>query len=107
MIQNQEIRMAKYVSEEAIRKVFSRYYEELPMMGNTEQMILDECRELNPWMTLEEFLKSGFVGKCWVFWGKHVVETEYYTNGFWYVYRYLDQNTITHVQPIHKPEPPR
>lgn len=71
------------------------------------ELISDECQELNPWIPLEEFLKSGFVGKCWVFWGGFVVETEYDTNGFWYVYRYLDQNTITHVIPIHKPEPPK
>lgn len=72
-----------------------------------KEWLRDECQELNPWMTLEEFLKSGFEGKCWVFWGKHVVATEYDTNGFWFDYRYPDQNTITHVQPIHKPEPPR
>ena len=70
-------------------------------------LIATECRELDPWMTLDEFLKSGFEGKCWVFWGKYVVEAEYDTNGFWFDYRYLDQNTITRVQPIHKPEPPR
>ena len=69
--------------------------------------LIEECQELNPWMALEEFLKSGFVGKCWVFSENIVLETEYDTNGFWYVFKYIDQNTITHVQPIHKPEPPR
>lgn len=72
-----------------------------------DALISLKIKELNPWLPLDEFLMSGFVGKCWVFWGKHVVESEYDTNGFWYVYRYLDQNTITHVQPIHKPEPPQ
>jgi len=71
-------------------------------------ILIDECKELRePWMTLEEFLKSGFVGKCWVFSENIVLETEYDTNGFWYVFKYIDQNTITHVKPIHKPEPPR
>ena len=69
--------------------------------------LLKECQELNPWMPLEEFLKSGFEGKCWVFSENIVLETEYDTNGFWYVFKYIDQNTITHVKPIHKPEPPR
>ena len=70
-------------------------------------LLINECQELNPWLTLEEFLKSGFVGKCWVFSENIVLETEYDTNGFWYVFKYIDQNTITHVKPIHKPEPPR
>lgn len=75
---------------------------------SVKEWLRDECQELQePWMTLEEFLKSGFVGKCWVFCGGFVVEAEYDSNGFWYVYRYLDQNTISDVQPIHKPEPPR
>ena len=72
-----------------------------------DALISLKVRELNPWMTLDEFLKSGFVGKCWVFCGGFVVEAEYDSNGFWYVYRYLDQNTISDVQPIRKPELPR
>ena len=70
--------------------------------------IVAECRELQePWMTLDEFLKSGFVGKCWVYSEDIVLETEYDTNGFWYVFKYIDDNKITRVMPIHKPEPPR
>ena len=70
--------------------------------------IVAECRELQePWMTLDEFLKSGFVGKCWVYSEDIVLETEYDTNGFWYVFKYIDDNKITRVIPIHKPEPPR
>ena len=66
------------------------------------------CHELQePWMTLDEFLKSGFVGKCWVYSEDIVLETEYDTNGFWYVFKYIDDNKITRVIPIHKPEPPR
>ena len=69
------------------------------------QDLLNECQE--PWMTLDEFLKSGFVGKCWVYSEDIVLETEYDTNGFWYVFKYIDDNKITRVIPIHKPEPPR
>ena len=70
--------------------------------------LLKECHELQePWMTLDEFLKSGFVGKCWVYSEDIVLETEYDTNGFWYVFKYIDDNKITRVIPIHKPEPPR
>ena len=30
-------------------------------------VIIDQCQELQePWMTLEEFLKSGFEGLCWI-----------------------------------------
>jgi len=68
-------------------------------------LIATECQE--HWMTLDEFLKSGFVGKCWVYSEDIVLETEYDTNGFWYVFKYIDDNKITHVMPIHKPEPPK
>ena len=74
---------------------------------SVKEWLRDECQELNPWIPLEEFLKFGFEGKCWVFSENIVLETEYDTNGFWYVFKYIDQNTIPHVQPIHKPEPPR
>lgn len=30
-------------------------------------LIAQECQELQePWMTLDEFLKSGFIGECWI-----------------------------------------
>ena len=91
------------ISEERLIDIFACY----PLEA-AEKIILQECQELQePWMTLEEFLKSGFVRKCWVFSENIVLETEYDTNGFWYVFKYIDQNTITHVKPIHKPEPPR
>ena len=63
------------------------------------KLILDKCHELNLWIPIDEFLKSGFEGKCWVFSENIVLETEYDTNGFWYVFKYIDQNTITHVMP--------
>ena len=43
--------------------------------GSVKDWLRDECEELNPWMTLEEFLKSGFEGKCWVFSENIVLET--------------------------------
>ena len=31
-----------------------------------DALISLKVRELTPWMTLEEFLKSGFEGECWI-----------------------------------------
>ena len=91
------------ISEERLIDIFACY----PLEA-AEKIILQECQELQePWMTLDEFLKSGFVGKCWVYSEDIVLETEYDTNGFWYVFKYIDDNKITRVIPIHKPEPPR
>ena len=72
--------------------------------------LMQECQELNPWMTLDEFLKSGFEGLCWVY--------SVYEGIF--VVQFIDDNFISintgakaqlkyieRVQPIHKPEPPR
>ena len=77
----------------------------------TEYTGSDECEELNPWMTLEEFLKSGFVGLCWVEFPREPIIDAYFdgdffrhssTSGFIY-----NGDYITHVQPIYKPKPPR
>ena len=69
---------------------------------------LSELQE--PWMTLDEFLKSGFIGKCWV----NIAFTSYFANfnGIDFVENPCIESKfpvkhITHVMPIHKPEPPR
>ena len=77
-----------------------------------EEWLRDECRELQePWMTLDEFLKSGFVGLCWVEFPREPIIDAYFdgdffrhssTSGFIH-----NENYILRVQPIHKPEPPR
>ena len=71
--------------------------------------IVAECRELQePWMTLDEFLKSGYRGLCWitlkdypqtyaVFDGKEFNKEE----------NLINDKIITHVMLIHKPEPPK
>ena len=73
------------------------------------QDLLNECQE--PWMTLDEFLKSGFVGLCWVEFPREPIIDAYFdgdffrhssTSGFIH-----NENYILRVQPIHKPEPPR
>ena len=80
-----------------------------------QYLIDDECQELQePWMTLEEFLKSGFRGKCWIaFKDKTVVdsifvegqffESEVDSDGYRGSFRLKN---ITHIRPIHTPEPP-
>lgn len=80
---------------------------------SVEEWLRDECQELNPWMTLEEFLKSGFVGKCWVFKIDQEIQfTEYYESiaghkVFAGHTGSIPHNRIQKVWPIHKPEPPR
>ena len=77
---------------------------------SVKEWLRDECQELNPWMTLDEFLKSGFEGLCWVY--------SVYKDIF--VVQFIDDNFISintgakaqlkyieRIMPIHKPEPPR
>lgn len=71
------------------------------------ELLSDECKEINPWIPIDEFLKSGFVGKCFIFAENLVLETDFDSNGFWYVFKYVDNNKITHVMPIHKPDAPK
>ena len=77
--------------------------------------LIAECQELHePWMTLDEFLRSGFVGKCWL--GNNLsgaVTCAYYYSGAFCKDnsscgpKYVSAQSVTHVMPIHKPEPPR
>lgn len=68
---------------------------------------LTELQE--PWIPIDEFLKSGFEGLCWAQDGGKEVTSYHYFNG-----RFLGTRTghqiirnFTKVQPINKPEPPR
>ena len=95
------------ISEERLIDIFACY----PLEA-AEKIILQECQELQePWMTLDEFLKSGFVGLCWVEFPREPIIDAYFdgdffrhssTSGFIH-----NENYILRVQPIHKPEPPR
>ena len=84
---------------------------EAPASEIINYLIAKECQELQEqWMTLDEFLKSGFIGKCWV----NISFTSYFAdfNGIDFVENPCIESKfpvkhITHVMPIHKPEPPR
>ena len=67
---------------------------------------LSELQE--PWMTLDEFLKSGFIGVCFVFTEPYTILCERTNCGFFaYNSNLVDISAITHVMPIHKPESPK
>lgn len=76
---------------------------------SVKEWLRDECEELNPWLTLEEFLKSGFIGACWICTReKEIIECNF--NGVVFSYgrrSIISVIFVTHVQPSHKPEPPR
>lgn len=78
-----------------------------------DALITLKVKELQePWMTLEEFLKSGFTGLCWVYTNTEFVYTAYCAeDGQFYESDFtecrLDKNTIVKVVPLYKPEPPR
>ena len=71
------------------------------------RMIMEEK---DPWMTLDEFLKSGFRGKCWINFRNERVDFCRFSDGI-----FLNDDTgfsvrrdfIVEVMPIHKPELPR
>ena len=74
-------------------------------------LLINECQELNPWLTLEEFLKSEFEGLCWIEFPSEIITAAYFDG---HLFKHSstsdfvhDENYITRVQPIHKPEPPR
>ena len=74
-----------------------------------EGELLEYIEELQePWMTLDEFLKSGFRGVCFVFTEHYTILCERTNCGFFaYNSNLVDISAITDVMPIHNPEPPR
>ena len=84
-------------------------YTDQPSYEDLLNELIDECQELQePWMTLDEFLKSGFEGLCLVSIESYVILSERTNYGFFGTGGIMfDISSITHVMPIHKPEPPR
>ena len=102
--------MAKYVSEDRLLKLREHFNKDYSIVeAKVIQDLLNECKELNPWMTLDEFLKSGFEGECWICTReKEIIKRNF--NGVVFSHgrrRIIPVTFVTHVQPIHKPEPPR
>ena len=101
------------ISEERLNEIVKISYEIDTLLGDyLRDVVKLNVKELNPWMTLEEFLKSGFVGLCFVLINGVVEEARFYGHTFAITQRYgtikaVDKYQATRVMPIHKPEPPR
>ena len=77
-----------------------------------DALITLKVRELQePWMPIDEFLKSGFEGMCWI-----AVRSGSVYPAMKIGSKFIDDLSlgthiypinITHVMQIHKPEPPR
>lgn len=95
----------RYVSEKELRSKKNKVI--------AVDELIAECKELRePWMTLDEFLRSGFTGSCWIYTNTEFVYTAYYAkDGQFYesdcTECKLDRSTIVKVVPLYKPEPPK
>jgi len=96
------------ISEERLKEIGSGY-----MSDNAKNaLIRDECRELQePWIPIDEFLKSGSEAWCWIIFTHGAICISLYQNNEFYfnsdTYETYCKEDLTHVMPIHKPEPPR
>ena len=101
------------ISEARLREIVEDYPKDHRTHRMAKYLIATECQELQePWMPIDEFLKSEFIGACWVYTDTEFVYTAYYAkDGQFYESDLtecrLDRNTIVRVMPLHKPEPPR
>ena len=97
----------RVISEEKLIKLAFRIDDHNTVVSLDDA--LAECQELQePWMTLDEFLKSGFRGVCFVFTEPYTILCERTNCGFFaYNSNLVDISAITDVMPIHNPEPPR
>ena len=102
--------MARYVTEERLREIIEDYPENHRNHRMAKYLIATECKKLNFWMSLEEFLHSGFEGLCWVCYeNKFVYEGTYSKKDNYFYHEFettFDYEDVTHVQPIYKPEAP-
>ena len=99
------------ISEDRLRKIANETHDSddtnMPVLSLLD-MLIAECQELNPWMTLDEFLKSGFEGLCWIALpNKFVFECHYHEGDFIARNGCVNYESVYRVMPIHKPEPPR
>ena len=108
------------ISEEILKELIER----ATLDGNDllttvyTQLLNRYCQELQePWMTLDEFLNKPKYEWCWIMLKEGQIHMAYvgYNDSENYVF-YLNDfdrdesyslNEITHVMPIHKPEPPK
>ena len=75
-----------------------------------DALITLKVRELQPWMTLDEFLKSGFRGRCWINFRNERVDFCKFLDGIFFnddTGFSVRRDFIVKVMPIHKPELPR
>ena len=84
---------------------------EAPASEIINYLISKECQELQePWIPLDEFLKSGFRGRCWINFRNERVDFCRFLDGI-----FFNDNTgfsirrdfIVKVMPVRKPEPPK
>lgn len=82
-----------------------------PTDYDTPRQLLEDiqlsCKELNPWISLQEFLKSDHEGYCWVCY-KGSAEMTIYRHGVFHVVQLddivcLSTDYITYVMPIQTP----
>lgn len=99
----------RVISEESLKAL--KHAWKSPRANYWIDEILEECQELQePWVTLDEFLQSGFEGLCWIEGVNGKLKHCLYRNNIFYDEHHklpIRYDAITHVMPIHKPEPPR
>ena len=99
------------ISKETLVRLRNKPHQNKETVGTLCWLIAAHCKELQePWMTLDEFLKSGFRGRCWInFRNERVdfcrfLDGTFFNDGTCFSVR---RDFIVKVMPIHKPEPPK
>lgn len=99
----------KYISDEELMDIYKTELGIDPMV-NILYLIEYRCKDLNPWLTMDEFYKLNFEGLCWVCYeNKFVYEGTYSKKDNYFYHEFettFDYEDVTHVQPIYKPEAP-
>jgi len=106
------------ISKERLKELRNKPHQDKETVGTLDWLIAAHCKELQePWILLEEFLNKPRYEWHWIMLKDKQIHMSYvsYNDSENYVFYCNDFDRdesysitqITHVMPIHKPEPPR
>jgi len=65
------------ISEERLHQIIDSFLVNDMLFDDLRSLLISECIELNPWLPIDEFLKSPKYGWCWIYLKNNQVHIAY------------------------------